>query len=793
MSGAPSTAPREPSTDRRRLSTDPRAPGRAGAAPATLARAGLARTARWPRHHVVAGLLVGLVAGTGALGAPGLALPVAAAAAWATQRRTAWAVAAVAAVLLGGLLGHAREAATWRAAVAPLAAGAAVGPGEPVEVAEHPSQALDGGWRAAARVRGATVDLRLPVSAVRPALGPGDLLAVRGRLRRADPRALGLRARGIAVVLDARPVRITGRRGGWRGAIDGVRRRAEATLDRAGGPERRALLRGVVLGQDEGFSAGQEEAYRRSGLAHLVAASGQNVALLAALVLGVGALIGIPRRPRIGLAVLTVAAYVPLAGAGPSIRRAGVMGLLTLAALALGRPADRWWALLLAGIATVLVDPLSPGQLGWQLSFAAVVALLLLVDPLVAVLGRRGVPRWAALPLAVPLSAGLATAPVLAATVGDVSLTSLPANVLVEPVVAPLTWIGFLAAALGPAGEPLSGLLVALTRPGLDWIDAVARWAARPAWAVTRPAPLVALLPVAGVALAVLLAARPGRVPGAAMVGRRPGLARALGVALALVAAVGGGVLASRRPGGEAVGRGIVVLDVGQGSATLLRDGAHAILVDAGPAGGRVLDRLAAHGVRRLDALVLSHAAADHSGGAPAVAARLRPRVLVDGRDGRADPAAATAAALVRANGGQVVAGRAGLRLRAGAIDAVLRLPPATGPGPSPGADPNERAIVVRAAVGGLTALLPSDLEGPALRRVAGAPVDLLALPHHGSADPDVPRLFAALRPALAVASVGRDNGYGHPAPPTVAAVRAAGVPLRRTDREGDVALPAPP
>jgi competence protein ComEC len=749
--------------------------------------------ARWPQHHVAAALLLGLVAGTGALGPLALVLPVATAAAWATQRRPGWAVAAVAALLLGAMAGHAREAATWRAAIAPLATGAAVGPDEPVEVEEHLSQALDGGWRAAARVRGATVDLRLPVSAARPALGPGDLLAVRGRLRRADPRALGLRARGIAVVLDARPVRITGRRGGWRGAIDGVRRRAEATLDRAGGPERRALLRGVVLGQDEGFSTAQEDAYRRSGLAHLVAASGQNVALLAALVLGIGALIGVPRRPRIALAALTVAAYVPLAGAGPSIRRAGVMGLLTLASLALGRPADRWWALLLAGIATVLVDPLSPGQLGWQLSFAAVVGLLLLVDPLTAGLGRRGVPRWAALALAVPLSATLATAPVLAATVGDVSLTSLPANVLVEPVVAPLTWAGLLAAALGPTGEPLSGLLVAVTRPGLDWIDAVARWAARPGWAVTRPPPVVALLPAAALALVILLATRPGRVPGAAIVRRRPGVARALAVALALVAALGGGVLASRRPGGEAVGRGIVVLDVGQGSATLLRDGSHAILVDAGPAGGRVLDRLAAQGVRRLDALVLSHAAADHSGGAPAVAARLRPRVLVDGRDGRADPAAATAAALVRADGGRVVAGRAGLRLRAGAIDAVLRWPPATGPGPSPGADPNERAVVVRATVGGLAALLPSDLEGPALRRVAGGPVDLLALPHHGSADPDVPRLLAALRPALAVASVGRDNGYGHPAPPTVAAVRAAGVPLRRTDREGDVVLPAPP
>jgi competence protein ComEC len=128
----------------------------------------------------------------------------------------------------------------------------------------------------------------------------------------------------------------------------------------------------------------------------------------------------------------------------------------------------------------------------------------------------------------------------------------------------------------------------------------------------------------------------------------------------------------------------------------------------------------------------------------------------------------------------------------AGALRAELRWPPPrTGPAPA-GEDPNDQAAVVRATVGGVRVLVPSDREGAPLRRAAGGPVDLLVLPHHGSADPDVPRLLQTVRPRMAVAQVGARNTYGHPAPETTDAVRAAGVPLRRTDRDGSVTVTAP-
>lgn len=758
-------------------------------------------TARWPQHHLVAALVAALIVGPRW---PWL-VPVVAATAWATQPRSGWAIAAVLAVGIGAVGGHLRVMQAWSHAERPLRSGPTVRPGETVEALEPPEQTLSGGWRFDGRLRGATVEVRTAVARRGPAVRTGSLVRVRGSLFRLTSAAVGARSRGIAVGLDATVLGVAGRRGGWRGAVDRLRERAERTL--TFGPDantRTALLRGMVLGQDHAFGDEQEDAYRRSGLSHLVAASGQNVALVAAMVIGLGALIGVRRSWRLAGAIAAVAVYVPLAGAGPSIRRAGVMGVLTLLALALGRLADRWWALLLAALITVLVDPFSPEQLGWQLSFAAVLGLLLLVDPLATVARRLGLPGWTGKALAVPVGAGLATAPVLAASVGDVSLTSVAANVIVEPLVAPITWAGMSAALLGPEARPLSGWAVGAVGPVLDWINGVAVWAAAPSWAVVRPGPLRAAGPLLVIGALLVAVGRPAWMVRAGdrlrtWTGGRNAGTSALAFGAGTVAVVVGiwafgpwGPLHGPGRGARRAvlrGDGVAVLAVGQGSATLLRQGDATILVDAGPPHGRILDRLAEQGIERLDALVLSHAAQDHTGGAPAVVARMRPRLLVDGTDGHDDPATAVATDAVRAQGGTVVAARRGMRINVRSLAAEVRWPPRRAGDPLPGEDPNDRATVIRATIGGLRVLVPSDLEGPELRHAAGGPVDLLVLPHHGSADDDVPALLRALRPRLAVAQVGADNRYGHPAPSTALAVRDAGVPLRRTDRDGSVVV----
>src|SRR5256714_2389814 len=129
----------------------------------------------------------------------------------------------------------------------------------------------------------------------------------------------------------------------------------------------------MVLGEDDALDDRTRDEFRTSGLSHLLAASGQNVALLALLATGGLALLGVGRRGRLAGALVLVALYVPLAGAGPSIQRAGVMGAAGLVAGLAGRPASRLYALLLAAAVTLVLNPRATEDVGWQLSFAAVV------------------------------------------------------------------------------------------------------------------------------------------------------------------------------------------------------------------------------------------------------------------------------------------------------------------------------------------------------------------------------------------------------------------------------------
>ena len=316
----------------------------------------------------------------------------------------------------------------------------------------------------------------------------GSILEVRGRLAEPEPWRSGTLARhGIAMTLEAERIEPTGElRAGLAGRIDAIRARAEAGLER-GMPEReQALARGFVLGQDDRIDAATREDFRRSGLAHLLAVSGQNVMLLCLLAWPFLALAGLTLRARLLLLLALIAVYVPVAGAGPSIQRAGVMGAAGLVAALASRPSSRWQALLLAVAITLAINPRAAGDVGWQLSFAAVVGILLWCGRLASLLAggapRGSVRRALADGVAVTAAATVATAPLMAHHFDSFSLAALPANLLALPAVAPAMWLGMLSAfaAQVPAipVEPLNWL----NSLCLGYIAQVARWLGSPGW-----------------------------------------------------------------------------------------------------------------------------------------------------------------------------------------------------------------------------------------------------------------------------------------------------------------------
>jgi len=196
-----------------------------------------------------------------------------------------------------------------------------------------------------------------------------------------DQRAW-LARQGIHVVLRGGPWHLVSRRGGLGGFGDRLRERLARDLVPGLKGERRGLVLGFVLGEDDGLSDGLRQSFRRSGLYHLLAVSGQNIAFLVAGVLGIAWLCGIPRGLGEVLALTTIVAYVLVVGWQPSVVRAAVAGGLASLAWLAARPRDRWYFLLLGALTLLVWNPRSVFDAGFQLSFAAVIAIFVLVKPL---------------------------------------------------------------------------------------------------------------------------------------------------------------------------------------------------------------------------------------------------------------------------------------------------------------------------------------------------------------------------------------------------------------------------
>ena len=778
---------------------------------AVSATQGLLRTR--PYHLGLAAFIAGLIACALPLEAICL-LAGALATALAAGRMPIAALALAAALVAGGAVGAARKAAidapaskledgTFIEATASLVERprpSKFGSSAPIDVRTGPLSGL----RLQARASG---DLKWPA-----ALSPGAELLVTGSARTPRVRAGAdfdypayLRRRGVAGELALEGVRATGReRGGAMGAVDAMRRRAESALGAGVSEPSAALIRGMVLGQDEAIATTVRDDFRRSGLAHILAVSGQNVMLLGALALPVLASIGLGGRARLVAVIGLIFLYVPLAGAGPSLQRAGIMGAAGLLAVLLARPASRWYALLLAAALTLTLNPRVHGDPGWQLSFAAVIGILVLGPPLRRPL--EGLPRVAAEGIAITLAATLATAPLLAHHFQAVSIASLPANVLALPVVAPAMWIGMVQIAVGQlsAVGPLSQLGIELAEllgsaNGLllGYLEALAgHFAGLPGAQVevslASPAALAgAYLALGAAGLVATRAARRLGPAATAELGRwrtaEPWRRRlAVGLGIALVAGVLLRVLAPPPPPDELT---VSFLDVGQGDATLVQhpDGG-AILFDGGPEEARVARLLRAAGVRRLSAVVATHASADHHGGLREVLDEVTVDLLVDGGDGTADPEFRSVLMAADRAGVRRIPARAGQTLRLGGMLVRILSPESRPPGPPP-EDPNPRAVVAVVSAGSFDLFLSGDAESPSLLPLQLPDVEAMKVPHHGSADPGLPALLDRLRPEIAAIEVGEDNAYGHPTPSTLAALEASGAAVYRTDEQRTIRL----
>ena len=456
--------------------------------------------------------------------------------------------------------------------------------------------------------------LRLPSVSVEPLPAPKPGAFDYGRY---------LRRRGEHVLLEAdfADLAVTGRRGGLQGLVDRLRLAARSHLAAGVRSPVADVLQGMVLGDDEGVDPALVEDFRKSGLLHIMAVSGENVVLLCTMWSFAFALLGIPRLARTALLLPVVATYVLLTGASPSIVRAGVAGIVGLLAILASRPSDGWLLWLAPAAWLLTVNPNNLFDVSFQLSFGAVVGLLVLARPLTRAVAF--LPGPLSEQVGVTTAASISTAPISVLTFGSASLVSVPANVAGGFVLGPIMFLGMLSLLLGFVAEWLSAPLNLVAGLFIGFLLAVSRFFAGLPGAtyeyqgVTLPLVLgVGLL--AGSAMVALLAAKAG---GGLLgyVGDRRRWPSFTVAAATLVAAALVLTPAPVRPPDRPT---LTFLDVGEGAATLLQTPeGPTVLIDAGPQPLRAV--LRRHGVKRIDLLVLSHGHADHVAGLDDVVGRV--------------------------------------------------------------------------------------------------------------------------------------------------------------------------
>ncbi len=555
--------------------------------------------------------------------------------------------------------------------------------------------------------------------------------------------------------------------------------------------------------------------------------SGANFTILLAVVLGVVRLLTV--GPRVGAAVAAAAVlmFIVVARPDPSVLRAGAMGAITLLALITGRRKQALPALCAAVIGLLALWPELAVRAGFGLSVLATAGLILLAPSWADWLRGRGWWRVPAEIVAVSTAAFMVTTPLVVALTGRLSLVAILANILVEPVIAPVTVLGAIGTVIATAWPSLAELILRCAQPPLWWLLFVAEHAAN----------------VPGAVISV----RGGFIGGAIACAAVILLVSALRLAMVrrLVAAALVGVSAVLipvrvwHPGWPPTGWVLAVCDVGQGDGLALSVGDHtAVVIDVGPDARSMRTCLNRLRINRISLLVLTHPHADHIAGlAGALQGRSVDALAVgpgelagtmgnieseregdrrisntnrseadpgvptrtvheprSGRDRRASVSGPEQVASLAAQAHiPVLELSSGQVLRFGAVELNVLAPPPLAhrpTGPPSSDDANDRSIVIAATTPAGRILLTGDIEAPAQQRLlqSGAHIqaDVLKLPHHGSRT-TTKEFIVAVHPRLALVSVGADNTFGHPNPGVLADLADLGVAVARTDQQGDV------
>ncbi|VAW31300.1 DNA internalization-related competence protein ComEC/Rec2, partial [hydrothermal vent metagenome] len=645
-----------------------------------------------------------------------------------------------------------------------------------------------------------------------PAINYGSRLRVTGFLE-TPPEGetfsyrLYLARQGVHSLMSLPNVTVTAENKGNRlyQAIFSFKSRAQTTIAQLIPEPQAALLTGILLGNDNGLPPELDEAFRITGMTHIIAISGFNIAILVAILVRIAEPF-FSRRGSVVFALVGISLYTLLVGADASVVRAAVMGSIYLIANRwLGRPNFAFASLFLAGFVMTVIRPFTLWDVGFQLSFAATLSLMLYADPLTQWVRRRLrrvlVREWVEQVMGVlseavilTVAAQILTLPLIIGYFDQLSLISLLANALILPVQPAVMIWGGLATLLGMI-LPLVGQLFAwvawLFLAYTIWM--VRLFAAVPGAAIPLTVSATGVLAIYGVIAAFTwLGMQPDEKRSRIMTAVRQNISQRLLVGASGIMAVlvlGWGM---SQPDGQLH---IVFMDVGQGDATFIQTpSGRQILVDGGfypSVLNDQLGRLMPFWDKEIDMLVATHPDADHVSGLIGVFERFRVKqIITNGQSFGESPIYDEVLTAAQAQNTEIRPVQAGEIIEIG--DGVrLEI---VHPGPVLDSESrNENSVSMRLIYGDFTFLFTGDAEqggeGEMLRRERPLNALVFKAGHHGSNSSSSTPFLQAVQPQIIIVSAGVDNRFGHPAPEMLERVAAIGAVVLRTDELGSISV----
>ena len=550
-----------------------------------------------------------------------------------------------------------------------------------------------------------------------------------------------------------------------------------------------ALVAGLSIGDTSLLSDSTKDAMKVVSLTHLTAVSGANCAIVVGCIYFALRRLAIVRWLRWIVAISVLVCYALLVGPQPSVLRASVMSAIVITCVHLGRKSSPTHALGLAVVTLLLIQPELASDYGFQLSVLATRGILQLA-PAMASRFKQRLPGWLALALAVSISAQLLCLPVLLQLQPGLSSYSIPANLIAEPLVAPITILGMLACLLVPVAPWLAG--------AVTWVASLG------GWLIVQIAKFASELPMATLDWPSGL---PGIVLSVVLLGAVVALVLAKGVRLRIIGSILVGVFAASLLGG-CVGRGmragdwpptdwsVVSCDVGQGDGTVLQSEGAVAVIDVGRKAAPIRNCLRRLGITKVNLLVLTHFDLDHVGGLDGLldGVRVDDAMITSYRDER--PAAAITYRKLRHAVRKMISAGKGMTGVLGRFNWRVLSPHLGAPEAE---DSNDGSVTILFSSPELEVLTLADLGEKGQMRLAAESAEWLGtgfgnvplvvkVSHHGSAD-QYPELYEALKPQVALFSVGAHNDYGHPTTRTLNLLDRVGARSFRTDLQGSIAV----